>query len=222
MASPSEPLPVGASAPTAGALPPTKRGPPLALPLILAIALPLLYSLFAAPLIASAKNPDANIGRLKVLVCSFDTGDVDVAFTRFMSTMVGGTSLVTSNGALPITLPDFQIVSSASWSPESLRAAVRNSEAWGAIILNAGASAALLAAQAGPSPAATYDPSGAMTIIWDEARNNLVSTARIAGPCKGLLTAFSEGMAKSTLAGWIEGGASTASFPLPADQVALA
>lgn len=39
---------------------PARRGPPRALPIILALALPILYSLFAAPLFDSAANPDDN------------------------------------------------------------------------------------------------------------------------------------------------------------------
>lgn len=37
------------------------KGPPAALPFILAIALPLAYSLFCAPLFAASANPDATL-----------------------------------------------------------------------------------------------------------------------------------------------------------------
>ena len=206
-----KPAPAATAPPAAAAAgPPARHGPPPHLPIILAIVLPLVYALLAAPLFQSAANPDTNIPRLPVLVCSLDTpsGAVDVGgkFTAFFTANKGGSQLVTNNGALSLTLPGIQLVQASQYSAADLVDQVKSSQVYAAVFVNAGASAALAAALASPAAAIAYDPSTAVTIVWDEARNNVVSTARIGGPLKGLLGAFGSMMSKVTLGTWLAMG----------------
>ena len=192
--------------------PANAKPPPLALPFILAIVIPLLYSLFCAPLFASGANPDANVGRLTVLVTSYDDGFIGALFTKYIASLSPGTSVVTNNGALPVTLPGITFVSNASYTPASLSAAVSDSDAWAAVYVSAGTSSRLLAALASSANAATYDSSAALHLVWDEARNNAVSAPRVAGPIRGLLSSFATLAATATTAQWISSGAPTSGF----------
>ena len=200
----------------AAAAPPAHRGPPPILPFILAIALPIVYGLLAAPLFQSAADPDTNVPRLPVMVASFDTpsGGVDIGarFTDFWTANGGGAQLVTNNGALAVTLPGIQVVQASQYSAEDLRQQVKDSKIYAAVFVNAGASAALAGALASPAGAAAYDPSKAMTLVWDEARNNQVTTARIGGPLKGMLGAIGAKVAGLTLGGWLLAGANANAF----------
>jgi hypothetical protein len=204
---------------------PAKRGPPRALPVILAIVIPVLYSLFAGPLFASAYNPDASVPRLTVLVASYDTGLIGPVFSGFFSSLSASPSWVTNNGALPTTIPGLTFMSSVS-TAEDLRNQVRQSSAWGAIFVNPGASSRLLAALSSPTAAQSYDPSGAVTIVWDEARNNVVSAPRVAGPAKGLTGALAVAVSRVLLAQFLTPGSTINSnaFNLsqPAEAAALA
>lgn len=191
---------------------PTPSKPPLGLPIILAIAIPLLYSLFCAPLFASGANPDTNVGRLTVLVANFDDGFVGTLFTSYMSSLSAGTSYVTNNGGLPVTLPGITFVSNSSYTPASLSAAVSSSDAWAALYVTANTSTRLLAAMTSSTNAASYDNTAALTFIWDEARNNAVSAPRIAAPIRGLISSFGTIAATTTTAKWIASGASTSGF----------
>ena len=204
-----KPEPAAAAAPA----PPARRhGPPPILPFILAVVLPVVYGLLAAPLFQSAADPDTNVPRLPVLVASFDTpspsGTVNIgaAFAGFWKTNYGGSQLVPNNGALSLTLPGIQVVQASDYSAADLVQQVKDSKVYAAVYLNAGASAALADALSDPAKAATYDPSTAITVVWDEARNNAVSTARIGGPLKGLVQAFSGMMAKITLGAYMASG----------------
>jgi hypothetical protein len=204
-AAPSSPAAAAAAAPAA-----KPHGPPPFLPFVLAVVLPVVYGLLAAPLFQSAANPDANVPRLPVFVASYDapSGGVNIgaAFTAFFTANGGGSQIVSNNGALSTTLPGLQIVQSGSYSAADLVQQVRDSKIFAAVYVTANASAALAGALASPSEASTYDPSTAITIVWDEARNNAVSSSRIGGPLKGLLGGFATGMAKSTLGAWIAAG----------------
>lgn len=205
-----------ASAPSKA--PAAPRGPPAALPLIIAVILPLAYSLFCAPLFKSASNPDSNVGRLPVFVSDLDGGLLGQSFIAFANTaMISGASVVTVQGGLPVTLPGFQLVT--GYTPDSLRAAVRNAEVYAAVFVNAGASSRLSDAMATPAGALAYKPQEAITFVWDEARNNFVTTARVAGPIKGLMTAFAQSLSASLLSA---GYPSTANFSSSADKAALA
>jgi len=207
---PESAVAAAAAAPAAAAAKP--HGPPPFLPFILAVVLPIVYGLLAAPLFQSAANPDVNVPRLPVLVCSFDTPgpsgslNIGAAFSSFWAANGGGSQIVPNNGALAITLPGIQVVQSADYSPADLVQQVKDAKVFAAIYVNANASAALANALSSPAAAAAYDPSTAITIVWDEARNNVVTTARIGGPLKGLLVGFSTGMAKATLGAWLAAG----------------
>jgi len=197
VAAPAAPAPAPAPAPA-------RKGPPPHLPVILSIVLPIVYGLLAAPLFQSAANPDVNIPRLPVFVCNFDTApagalDIGQAFIIFWSTYSGGSQWVTNNGALSTTLPGIQIVQPSQFTPEQLRQQVRDSKIYAAIFVNSGASAALASALSSPSAAASYDSSQAVTIVWDEARNNQVTSPRIGGPLKGLLGALEKALTAMNL-----------------------
>ena len=212
-----------AAAATAGApaAPPARKGPPPFLPFVLALVLPVIYGLLGAPLIQSAADPDTNVPRLPVLVCSYDSpsastvtvgatpGFVDVGalFTSFWTANAGGSQIVTNNGALSTTLPGIQIVQAAQYpNPSDLVNQVKTSQVYAVVYVNPGASAALAAALASPTAALAYDPSTAITFAWDEARNNVVTTARIGGPLKGLLGAFNGIVSKMTLGAYFGAG----------------
>jgi hypothetical protein len=88
--------------------PPSKpHGPPAALPFILAVVIPTLYGVFAAPLFQSGANPDANVNRLQVVVASFDNGPIGDSFLAFFNNFSPSKSWVTNNGASPTTMPSF-------------------------------------------------------------------------------------------------------------------
>lgn len=147
-----------------------------------------------------------------MLVTSFDDGFLGALFLSFLGSLTPGVSYVTNNGALPSTVPGLQFVSNTTNTPASLRAAVANSDAWGAIYLSSGSTARLQAALASPTAAAAFDASLAVSVIWDDARNNAVSAPRIGGPLKGLAEKFNAVAAKAVTTQWIKEGASSAAF----------
>jgi hypothetical protein len=169
--------------------------PPAALPFILALAIPLLYSLFAAPLFASSADPDRNTPALTVLVADLDGGVVGQAFLSFLAAL--GPTVVPNPGAAAVTLPTFTVLTGSSAA--ALADAVRASSAYGAIAVNAGASARLAAALGNETAAQAYlaagGPAAALTFTWDEARQNTVTAARVGGACKGLLGFFPQVLA---------------------------
>lgn len=167
---------------------------------ILLFVLPLLYSTFCGPLFAASANPDANVSRLIVNVADFDGGLIGTAFRSFISTYSPGVSIIVNNGASAVTIPGMTFVDSSVWTPERMRSSVIDASAYASIYVNAGASASLMNALSSPTLAATYDPSSAITIIWDESRNSPVTTGRIGGLLKGLTGAFVEGFSANILA----------------------
>ena len=182
----------------ASAAKPAPAPKPWWLPLVgICIALPLAYSLFAAPLMAAVANPDQNAAQLVVNVVDFDGGLIGQQFTQFWASYPAGSSWYPATGAAPVTIPGTRILSALTTSPDAERAAVRSSAVYASIFVNPGASARLTAALSSPAAAAAYDPSSAITIVWDEARNNAVTTARVGGPLKGLTDAFAFRMAVS-------------------------
>ena len=195
--------------------------PPFALPFILVAAIPLLYSLFAAPLFASSQNPDRNTASLTVLVADLDGGPVGAALTAFLANASAASSFVPNVGGSATFTPTYAVVSGAD-EAELLRR-VRDAEAWGAVYATGGASARLSAALASPAGAAAYlasgAPSGAVRFAWDEARNNLVSTGRVAAPTKQLLAKFSAQYASTSglLPALIASPASAANFAVLAN-----
>lgn len=197
------------------------HGPPAALPFILAVIIPLLYGVFAAPLFQSGANPDANVNRLQVVVASFDDGPIGESFLSFFNNFSPSKSWVTNNGASPTTMPSFVFESNTTSTIDSLRQSVKDSKYWAAIILNPSVSKSYAQAMTSSSSAATYNPTTAMTLIWDEARNNVVSVPRIAGPIKGLLGAFGGASTSKLLAQWVAKGSPTSGFSLPTDAAAL-
>jgi len=202
--------------------PPSKpHGPPAALPFILAVVIPTLYGVFAAPLFQSGANPDANVNRLQVVVASFDNGPIGDSFLAFFNNFSPSKSWVTNNGASPTTMPSFVFESNTSSTIESLRQSVKDSKYWAAIILNPSVSSSYAQAMTSSNLAKTYNPTSAITLIWDEARNNVVSVPRIAGPIKGLLGAFGGASTSKLLAQWVASGSPTTGFTLPADAASL-
>lgn len=174
--------------------------PPKPLPLILFLALPLFFALGVGPLLGAVHDPQRNVGRWSVLVADLDGGIVG---SSLLSALQGAAA--SGVGAFP-TL-DIQTAS----SPEELRAAVRDGRAWGAVWANAGATAALEAAIADPAgAAASYRPTGAATLAWDEGRSPLGPAARIIGPVKAAV-----GMWAARMAAQVVGGLN-ASSALPA------
>ena len=162
------------------------------LPLILALFLPLLYSLFAAPLFASSRDPDANTPSLQVLIVDNDGAFLGKNLTSYYAALAAAGSFTPNPGSLPIVLPTFSFA--AGLDPAEVTRRVRDSEVWAAVTANAGASSRLTAALAAGTPgvaayaaSATAGPSSAFSVIWDEARQNSVSTARIAAPIKSSL-----------------------------------
>lgn len=166
---------------------PPPRGPPKALPLILFFALPLVFALGVTPLLASNRNPNDNVGRLTIRVASFDSGNVGAALVAFAAAAAGSPGM-----------PGLTVVDAAGTSPDGLRQAVHDSEAWGAVWVEAGASARLASALSNPS--APYDPA-AIHFLWDEGRNSLVTTGRVGAPIKGALAGFTARFAATLVAG---------------------
>jgi hypothetical protein len=180
----------------ADAKPAAARERPWWVPLLgISLLLPLAFSLFAAPMFAAVANPDSNAAALTVNVVDFDGGLIGAAFSAFWAAHPAGSSWVPVTGATPVTVPGIRLLAASSTSPDSERAAVRSSAVYASIFVNAGASAALTAALSSPAAAAAYDPSAALTMVWDEARNNAVTASRVAGPLKGLTDGFAFSMA---------------------------
>ena len=131
-------------------------------------------------MLAATHNPADNIHRLEIRVANFDGGSVGAALATALTTIAANPG---SNG--------FTIVDASATSPQQLRDDVKNGNAWGAVWINAGATAALNAAVADPAGVgATYDAKSAITFAWDEGRNAMITTARIGGPIKGILSGF--------------------------------
>ena len=154
--------------------------------MILFFALPLIFAIGVTPLLASNHNPAANAGRLRVAVADFDGGAIGLALTSHLARVAGAPGM-----------PGLDVVAAAGTSPEALRREVRDGAAWGALWVRAGASAALDAAMA--DPAAPYD-NGALVFAWDEGRNSMLTPARVAGPVKGALAAFTAAFTTAHLA----------------------
>ena len=163
-----------------------RKGPPPFLPVILFFALPLIFAIGVTPLLASNHNPAANAGRLRVAVADFDGGAIGLALTSHLARVAGAPGM-----------PGLDVVAAAGTSPEALRREVRDGAAWGALWVRAGASAALDAAMA--DPAAPYY-NGALVFAWDEGRNSMLTPARVAGPVKGALAAFTAAFTTAHLA----------------------
>lgn len=168
----------------------------------------------------SAANPDANIGRLNVIVASYDTGIVSTVVLSAFAALKPGNSYVTNNGALAATVPGLTVQAlgaAPDRSRDDLRALVRSGgPTWAAVIVEAGASARLAAATMNATVAATYVPSAAITVVWDEARNNAVATARVGGPLKGLVG----NIAGAVNTAWATAYLANPTSPLPAAQLA--
>jgi hypothetical protein len=173
--------------------------PPTALPIIFVLVLPLLYSLFAAPLFASSQNPDRNSPSLLVLVADLDGGAVGTALASFFHNASAAGSFTPNAGGAITFMPGYSVVSDVS--EEELVRRVRDGDAWAAVYSTPGASSRLAAALASSGAAASYlssaGPAGAIRFVWDEARNNMVSTGRVAAPTKQLLARFSATFAAS-------------------------
>lgn len=160
------------------------HGPPDALPAILFFVLPLIFAIGVTPLLASNYNPQVNAGRLEIRVASFDNGPIGSAFMSFVASTKGAVA----------GLPGLNVVDASTTSPEALRQAVRDSEVWGAIWVEADSSARLTSALTTPN-----NPyiSTALHFAWDEGRNPLVTTARVGAPIKGYLAGFTASFASS-------------------------
>lgn len=194
----------GGMAPSPASSGPSKKGPPFFLLVLLAIVLPVLYSVFVAPLFAASANPDDNMKQLTVRVVILDAGDAGTNFRTFISALQGNSKM-----------PQFDFADASS-SVESLRDAVRNSEVYAALYMPATVTADLTAALMNPSGplAQSYNAKNAIYFIWDESRNNLVTTARVGGLVRGVLSTFTAQASAATLAGiltqlstWAQAGA---------------
>jgi hypothetical protein len=172
------------SAPSAPSAPsPPRKGPPKALPLVLAVVVPLVFSLGLSPLLAAVSNPNDNIGRLEIFVADFDGSFLGSGLLLAVNTLK-------QSGA---PLPSLVVKSAADGfhTPDDLRSAVKNSEAWAAVWANSGASIALAAALNSTAygiSVPSYDGRNAYAFVFDEARNNIVSQ-RIAATARALLAA---------------------------------
>ena len=132
------------------------------IPLFIFIFLAGYFALVIAPFLAAGANPAENINRLNVLYTSFDNSTVGTAFLKFMS-------LAPQKITTP--LPNFQYVDASSVS--DLQNKVLNQDGWAAMYVSAGATKRLNDAiynGGGCGGYATYDPSQAIGIIWDEGR----------------------------------------------------
>jgi len=144
--------------------------------IIMGVFLPIIYGLFCGPLFYVAANPDKHVKSLSVLVASYDEGPlVGPQFLTYMKKLgkdgpKGQTSWVMNNGANPTTMPGFTFVEQGTMSADEVRQKVKDSDAWGAVFVNAGASEALFKALASPAGAAAYEPSKAISFVWDESK----------------------------------------------------
>jgi len=144
--------------------------------IIVGLVLPIIYGLFCGPFFYASANPDAHVKSLSVLVASYDEGPlVGPQFLTYMKKLgkdgpKGQTSWVMNNGAKSTTMPGFTFVEQGTMSADELRQKVKDSEAWGAVFVNAGASEALSRALESPAGAAAYEPSKAISLVWDESK----------------------------------------------------
>jgi hypothetical protein len=166
--------------------------PPKALPVILAVSLPIFFSLGLAPLLAAVHNPNDNISRLTVRVVSFDGPTSPLTFG-----LAAGVASLMSSGA---PVPNFQVVSpteAGSTSPQDLRDAVTNSDVWGAVYAVSGSAASLATALNASLP---YTASPSIYVVYDEARNNLV-TPRVAAAMRTFAATVAGRVTSGALAG---------------------
>jgi hypothetical protein len=180
--------------------------PPKALPAILAVSLPLFFSLGLAPLLAGVSNPSDNVHRLEVWVADHDGGAVGAALTAAFAGAA-------ASGA---PLPGFVLKPAADASPAALRSAVVAGDAWAAVWATPGATGRMAAAlNASTGAAAAYDPAAAVTFVYDEARNN-VAAARVVGSVRAVLAAFVARVTITTIAGTLAGAGAGAGAALAA------
>ena len=144
--------------------------------IMMGLVLPIIYGLFCGPLFYVSANPDEHVKSLSVLVASYDEGPlVGPQFLTYMKKLgkdgpQGQTSWVMNNGAKPTTMPGFTFVEQGTMSADELRQKVKDSEVWGAVFVNAGASEALSTALESPEGAAAYEPLKAISFVWDESK----------------------------------------------------
>ena len=184
--------------------------PPAAIPFILSFVVALLYSLFAAPLFASSAFPDRNTPSLTVFVTDLDGGLIGSSFTQFISSLPP--TIIPNIGASSVTLPTFVVLKGAS--ADDMINKVKQSDGYASITINAGASSALQNALQSDALASTYLKSGrqsAITLTWDEARQNTVTVSRVGAPCKALLASFSTALSISQTTAYLASASITSS-----------
>jgi hypothetical protein len=180
-----------AATPPSGGAPPSSavpggappKGPPKALPVILFFFLPIFFSVCFAPLLASTANPQ--IQNLNIVVASFDTNNA--LSTAFMNTF---TAVAQQN--LP-TVPSLDLVQGSSSSPAALYGDVSGINAWGAIWLNANAFDNMVAALYNPTQ--PYDPSSAITFVFNEGRSQIYPFVTM--PATAILQGFTAAVAST-------------------------
>lgn len=126
---------------------------------IVFIALQILFIGVMAYLYGSIWRSSIRFHRFNILFLDFDGGVVGQALKQAYQQLKAPTfpSLVLQS------INDYP-------SPEAALAAVRNGKWWAAVYSNSGASARLAAALQGGTAAQKYDPSQALTYIWNEVR----------------------------------------------------
>jgi hypothetical protein len=187
-------------------------GPKPFVPFVAAVGISLLYAVFIAPLFASVANPDANVPQLEVYYSSFDNGPVGTAFLHFMSVGQSKRVVTPTAGGMPVTLPTLTFVDPSKTSPTALTDAVRQTTVYASVFVNAGASANLASALNASS--FVYDATTAITLVWDEARQNAVTSSRIAGPLMGALGQFAEIFAEMNLGDFLAAGKNASTVSL--------
>lgn len=144
------------------------------------ILLQLLFLCDMSYLFGSMFEESHRVYKLKVLMVNYDDGPIATSLQ---------TAAESFKSAEFPTIIEHPVVDYPDvWSVVQ---AVRGGGYWGAIYTHAGASSSLVAALGGGEAAATYNASGAITYVWNEARYAATSESEIEANMEKLIAATS-------------------------------
>jgi hypothetical protein len=153
--------------------------------LVAPLMLGIVFSVAMAPYFASGADPDDNVRRLHIRYTTYEDPEAPISKSLF--------NFLARASANSHSLPGFEFVSPAAFSKSELEDLVNigSEEVWATIWVNEGASSSLLQALQFPNASMGYKAASAIQFTWDEGRNNIVTSPRVAGPVRSLLSTFS-------------------------------
>eukprot|EP01124_Arcella_intermedia_P014081 TRINITY_DN20465_c0_g1_i2.p2 TRINITY_DN20465_c0_g1~~TRINITY_DN20465_c0_g1_i2.p2 ORF type:complete len:310 (+),score=25.03 TRINITY_DN20465_c0_g1_i2:102-1031(+) len=143
----------------------------------LTVMLTVVIWILISVLIGSNYLNETRINHLHVIVVDLDQGMVGQQLAAMAQRM---------NGVNVGSYPTFDVKTDLDF--EEARREVLMGNYWGAVVAMPNATGRLNAGLADPT--VPYDPTKAMTVIYDEGRNPSVVPGRVAGPVKSILGSF--------------------------------